>query len=101
MFERENADWVSGLHFVKKKWNNTTHSSGKMTPIKLPKNEKIIFANLQHKREKNVLWFKFGQLVRNADIKNVFSEGNSTNYSDTFYTITEVIHGTIPSYRVK
>ena len=41
-----------------------------------------------------------GQLVRTADNKRVFSKGDSTNYSYKLYTITEVIHDTIPSYRI-
>ena len=45
--------------------------------------------------------YKLGQLVRTADIKKVFSKGDSTNYSYLLYTITEVIHDTIPSYRIK
>ena len=43
---------------------------------------------------------KLGQLVRTADIKKVFSKGDSKNYSFKLYTITEVIHDTIPSYRI-
>ena len=44
--------------------------------------------------------FKSGQLVRTADIKRVFSKGDSTNYSYKLYTITEVIHDSISSYRL-
>ena len=39
-------------------------------------------------------------MVRTSDIKKVFSKGDSTNYSYKLYTITEVIHDTIPSYRI-
>ena len=38
--------------------------------------------------------------MRTADIERVFSKGDSTNYSYKLYTITEVIHDTIPSYRL-
>ena len=34
-------------------------------------------------------------------MKRVFSKGDSTNYSYKLYTITEVIHDTIPSYRIE
>ena len=44
--------------------------------------------------------FKLGDLVRTSDIKRVFSKGDSTNYSYKLYTITEVIHDTIPSFRI-
>ena len=39
-------------------------------------------------------------MVRTADIKKVFSKGDRTNYSYMPYTVTEVIHDTIPSYRI-
>ena len=56
-------------------------------------------SNLQDKRKLNPK-YKVGQLVRTADIKRVFSKGDSTNYSYKLYTITEIIHDTIPSYRI-
>ena len=42
-----------------------------------------------------------GQLVRTADIKKVFSKGDSTNWSYKLYTITQIFHDTIPSYRIE
>ena len=73
-----------------------------MTPIQASKkaNEKEFFSYLQGRRVKQKPKFKLGQLVRTADIKRVFSNGDSTNYSYKLYTITEVIHDTIPSYRI-
>ena len=102
VFEKGNADWVSELPSVVKKYNNTIHHSTKMTPIQASKksNEKLVYSNLQDKRRKLNPKFKLGQLVRTADIKKVFSKGDSTNYSYKLYTITEIIHDTIPSYRI-
>ena len=73
-----------------------------MTPIPAGKknNEKLVYSNLQDKREKQKPKFQLGQLVRSADIKKVFSKGDSTNFSYNLHTITEVIHDTIPSYRI-
>ena len=73
-----------------------------MTPIQASKisNEKAVFDNLRDDREKKTPKYKLGQLVRTADIKRVFSKRDSTNYSYKLYTITEVIHDTIPSYRI-
>ena len=73
-----------------------------MTPIQASKksNEKEVYSNLQDRRVKQKPKFNLGQLVRTADIKRVFSEGDSTNYSYNLYTITEVKHNTIPSYRI-
>ena len=102
VFEKRNADWLSDIASVIKKYNNPIHHSTKRTPIQASKksNEKIIFDNLKDYRVKQKPKFKLGQLIRVADIKKVFSKGDSTNYSYKLYTITEVIHDTIPSYRL-
>ena len=73
-----------------------------MTPIQASKrsNEKLVYSNLQDKRKKLNPKNKLGQLVRKADIKRVFSKGDSTNWSYKSYTITEIIHDTIPSYGI-
>ena len=102
VFEKGNADWLSELPSVINKYNNTIHHSIKMTPIQASKKsiEKAVFDNLEDKRRKLDPKFKIGELVRTADIKEVFSKGDSTNWSYMFYTITETIHDTIPSYRI-
>ena len=102
IFEKGRADWLSELSTVIKQYNNTFHHSIKMTPIQASKksNEKIVYRNLKHNREAHKPKFKLGQLVRTADIKRVFSKSDSTNWSYKIYTIIEVIHDTIPSYRI-
>ena len=102
VFEKGNADWLSELPSAIKQYNNTIHHSTKMKPIDASKksNEKIVYSNLQDKRKILNPKYKLGQLVRTADIKRVFSKGDSTNWSYNLYTITEVIHDTIPSYRI-
>ena len=62
--------------------------------------KKKVYTNLQDKRVRQKPNFNLGDLVRTADIKRVFSKGDSTNWSYNLYTITEVIHDTIPSYRI-
>ena len=102
VFEKGNADWISELPSVTKQYNNTIHRSIKMTPNQASKksNEKLVNSNLKDRRVKQQPKFKLGQLVRTADIKKVISKGDSTNYSYHLYPITEVIHDTIPSYRI-
>ena len=96
------ADWLSELSSITKQYNNTIHHSIKITPNQASKksNEKLVFSNLRDDRVKRQPKFKLGQLVRTADIKKVFSKGDSTNYSYKLNTITGVIHDTIPSYRI-
>ena len=73
-----------------------------MTPIQASKksNERKVFSNLQDRRVRQKPKFKLRQLVRTADIKRVFSKGDSTNWSYKLYRITEIIHDTIPSYGI-
>ena len=102
VFEKGNANWISELPSVVKKYNNKIHSSTKMIPIQASKksNAKEVFDNLRDDRIKRKPKYKLGQIVRTSDIKKVFSKGDSTNYSYKLYTITEIIHDTIPSYRL-
>ena len=102
MFEKGNADWLSELPSIIKQYNNTIHHSIKMKPIDASKksNQKLVYNNLKDDREVLKPKFNLSQLVRTADIKRVFSKGDSTNWSYKLYTITEVIHDTIPSYRI-
>ena len=81
VFLAGNANWLSELPSVVNKYNNTIHSSTKMTPIQASKksNERKVFSNLQDRRVKQSPKFKLGQLVRTAGIKRVFSKGDSTN----------------------
>ena len=102
VFEKGNADWLSELPSIIKQYNNTIHHSIKMKPIDASNksNQKLVYNNLKDDREVRKPKLKFGDLVRTADIKKVFSKGDSTNWSYKLYTITEIIHDTIPSYRI-
>ena len=73
-----------------------------MTPVQASKktNEKLVYSNLQDKREKLIPKYKLGDLVKTTNIKRVFTKGDSTNYSYKLYIVTEVIPDTIPSYRL-
>ena len=97
-----NAEWLSELPSVFEQYNITIHHSLKMTPIdaSIKSNEKEVYSNLQDKREKQKPVYNLGHFVRTADNKRVFSKSDSTNWSYKLYTITELIHKTIPSYRI-
>ena len=103
VLEKGNADWIFELPSLIKQYYNTIHHSIKMTPNQASKksNEKEVYSNLQDRRVNQQPKYKLAQLVRTADIKWVFTKGDSTNYSYKLYTITEFIHDTIPSYRIE
>ena len=102
VFEKGKASWIDELQSVVKQYNNTIHHSTKMKPIdaSIKSNEKLVYSDLGDDREKHHPKIKLSQLVRTADIKRNFSKGDSTNWSYKLYTITEVIHDTIPSFRI-
>ena len=43
---------------------------------------------------------QINDIVRVADLKKVFSKGDTTNWSYKLYKITEITNDTIPSYRL-
>ena len=96
-----NAKWLSELPSVFKQYNITIHHSLKMISIdaSIKSNEKEVYSNLQDEREKQKPVYNLGHFVRTADDKRDFSKSDSTNWSYKLYTITELIHNTIPSYR--
>ena len=102
MFEEGKTDWLNELPSIIKQYYNTIQSSTKTTHIQASKktNERKVYSNLQDRRVKKQPKFNLGQLVRTAVMEKVFSKGDSMNYSYKLYTITEVIHDTIPSYRI-
>ena len=62
--------------------------------------EKQSFPMFKTKQKKRKPPFHLGQPVQAADKENFFSNRNSTNWSYKLYDITQIIHDTIPSYRI-
>ena len=94
--KKGDANWIDILPTITKQFYNRIHSSTKFTPIQasLKKNERF---TLLDKRKKVKLKF---QVNDNADLKKTFSKGDTTNWSDKLYEITEIINDTIPSYHI-
>ena len=102
VFEKGDGNWIDVLPTITKKYNNRKYSSTKLTPIQasLKKNEGFVYKNLIDKRNKIKPKFQINDLVRTADLKKTFSEGDTTNWSYKLYKITEIIDDTIPSYHI-
>ena len=81
VFEKGKTSRIGELTSVIKQYNNTIHSSIKMTPNQASRkpNEKLVFNNLKYNRENQKPKFKLEQLVRTADIKRFFNKGDSMN----------------------
>ena len=102
VFEQGDANWIDILPTITKKYNNRIHSSTNLTPIQasLKKNEGYVYKNLLDKRKKITPKFQINDLVRTADLKRIFSKGDTTNWSYQLYKITEIINDTMPSYKI-
>ena len=102
VFEQGDAKWVDILPTITKQYNKKVHSSTKLTPIQasLKKNEGYVYKNLLDKRKKIKPKFQLNDLVRTADLRKTFSNGDTTNWSYTLYKVTEIINDTMPSYKL-
>ena len=77
------GNWIDFLPKITKKYNNRVPSSTKLTPFQafLKKNEGLVYNNLIDKRERVRPNFKIIDLVRTADLRKKFSQGNTTKWS--------------------
>ena len=75
-----------------------------MTPIQTSKKviEKEVYSKLQDRRirQKPKPKKKLGDYIGTADIKRVFSKGDSTDWNYKLYTLNQILDDTIPSYRI-
>ena len=64
-----------------------------MTPTEasLNNNENIVYHNLQDRKKLRKAKFKLGDLVRTADKRNIFSDGDSTNWSYEFVLLLKSV----------
>ena len=101
VFERGRANWIGVLPTITKQYINGKHSCTKLIPIQASskKNEGYVYQNLLNKRKTNKTKFPVNDLVRSAELKRTFSKGDTTDWSYKVYKVTEVIDGTIPSYK--
>ena len=102
VFEKGDDIWIDILPKITKQYNNRVHSSTKMTPIQtsLKKNEGFFYNKLLDKRKKTKPKFQVNDLVRTADLRKMFSEGDTTIWSYKLYKNTKIFNATIPSYKI-
>ena len=102
VLEQGDAKWIDILPTITEQYNNRRHTSTKLSPkdASLKKNEGFVYKNLLDKRKKVKPKYEIGDLVRTADLKKIFSKGDTTNWSYKMYIITEIINDTIPSYKI-
>ena len=87
-------------------YNNTVHSSIKMTPVEASKleNESTVYENLYPEKEEEKIKkpkFKVGDRVRIAKLKSKFEKGYTTRWRREIFVIEEVLNTDPVTYKVK
>jgi hypothetical protein len=96
--------WVPLLPTLVKKYNSTTHSSTKFTPIHAsdPTNEVKVYINVNKADAKpdTKPKFKVGDQVRISRIKRTFAKGYEHNFSYEVFTVKEVLNTNPITYKL-
>ena len=86
-------------------YNNTRHSSMKMTPVEVSKkkNELTVWRNLYPDRLKNIdinPKFSIGDKVRISKKKKTFEKGYTTRWTEEIFTITKINRTSPVTYKI-
>ena len=97
--------YLNQLSDLVKEYNNTRHSSIKMTPVKASKkeNELMVWRNLypEHLEIYDINpKFSVGDTVRISKKKKTFEKGYTTRWTEKVFTIVEVKHTQPPTYKI-
>ena len=79
MFINGDGDWVNILNDAVITYNNNIHSTINKTPVDASNNADKVKYNV--KSTKATSKFKVGDYVRNADKRNIFSKGYTSNWN--------------------
>ena len=101
-----NTMYLDMLPKILKQYNNTKHSSIKMTPIEASKkkNEGVVYFNLYGDMEtlKQKPKFKIGDKVRISKYKrNVFDKGYTPNWTEEVFTVDKIQYTNPITYKLK
>ena len=108
--EGGNHRYIDDIERIVNEYNNSYHSSIKMTPVEASKkeeNEGIVYYNLYNKRRRQMMKqnikpkFKVGDIVRIYKLKKLFEKGYDHKWSKELFVIYKY-NRTIPNtYKVK
>jgi hypothetical protein len=86
------------------KYNNTRHSSIKMTPVEASekKNERIVWFNLYGNEPAPKIAFKFavGDRVRITKKKDIFDKSYTPRWTEEIFTVSQVQYTDPPTYKI-
>ena len=97
--------YINVLPDLVREYNNTRHSSIKMTPVKASKkeNELRVWRNLysKHLEIRDIKpKFSIGDKVRISKKKKTFEKGYTTRWTEEIFTITKVKHTSPVTYKI-
>ena len=106
MFINGDANWVNILNDDVVTYNNNIHSTIKMTPVDAfnnPDKVKLTFSfkNIKGKPGYAQPKLKVGDYVRNADKRNIFSKGYTSNWNRVLLKVNEVLKTQPPTYKIE
>ena len=99
MFINGDGNWVNILNDAVVTYNNNIHSTINMTPVEASNNPDKVKYTFSFKNIKPKL--KVGDYVRNADKRNIFSKGYTSNWNRELFKINEVLKTQTPTYKIE
>ena len=106
MFINGDGNWVNILNDAIITYNNNTHSTINMTPVDASNNPDKVRYQIsetasQIKSTKATPNFIVGDYVRNADKRNIFSKGYTSNWNIELFKVNEVLKTQPPTYKIE
>ena len=97
--QQGDAKWIDTLTTKTKQYKNRVHTSTRLSSkdASLKKKEGFVYKNLLDKRKKMKPKFQVNNLVKTAVLRETFSKGGTTNWSQKLYRITEIVNDKKPS----
>ena len=99
MFINGDGNWVSILNDAVITYNNNFHSTNNMTPVDASNNPDKIKYTFSFKNIKPKL--KVGDYVRNADKRNIFSKGYTSNWNRELFKVNKILKTQPPTYKIE
>ena len=99
MFINGDGNWVNILNNAVITYNNNIHSTINMTPVDASYNpDKVKY---YVKSTKATPKPKVDDYVRNADKRNIFSKGYTSNWNRELFKVNEILKTQPPTYRIE
>ena len=114
MFINGDGNWVNILNDAVITYNNNIHSTINMTPVNASNNpDKVRYISepasqiiststkIKSRGKPGYAQFKVGDYVRNADKRNIFSKGYTSNWNRELFKFNEVLNTQPLTYKIE